>query len=143
MSTPASTTPWRFSTPSAGPSAGVSESTRRDPDALPEHAREMLLRLKTCQLCHVQEGMIRPRQQFRRALDASVQHEGVRRHLQRLAEGAREMGRAVASAGREHFERQRAVEMAADVVDNALRAGRRQAPCPQAPPWLAGSIMAD
>ena len=44
--------------------------------------------------------MIRPPQQFRRALDASVQHEGVRRHLERLAEGAREMGRAVASAGR-------------------------------------------
>src|ERR1700722_3826254 len=59
----------------------------------------------------------------------------------RLAEGAREMGRAVASAGRERFERQRDVEMAADVVDNALRAG--QAPCPQVPPWLAGSIMAD
>jgi len=65
----------------------------------------MLLRLKTCQLCYVQEGMIRQRQQFGRALDASVQHEGVRRHLERLAEGAREMGGAVASAGRERFER--------------------------------------
>ena len=126
------------------PQPACPESARRDPDALPEHAREMLLRLKTCQLCHVQEGMIRPRQQFRRALDASVQHEGVRRHLERLAEGAREMGRAVASAGRERFERQRAVEMAADVVDE--RASRRTAsrpPWSATPPRLAGSIMAD
>jgi hypothetical protein len=63
----------------------VSESTRRDPDALPEHAQEMLLRLKTCQLCHVQEGTIRPRQQFSRALDACTKACGVTWNVSRKA----------------------------------------------------------